>query len=84
MTVKLSGDRTAAGVVIRVEDDGDGIDPKLGTRIFDPFVSGRSGGTGMGLALCRQVVHQHGGEISFSAESDTGTIFTIELPDLKA
>ena len=82
VSVRLSGDSSPSGVVIRVEDDGDGIDPKLGARIFEPFVSGRAGGTGMGLALCRQVLQQHGGEISFSPAPERGTIFTIAVPDL--
>jgi signal transduction histidine kinase len=81
VAVRLSADRTAAGVVIRVEDDGDGIDPKLGKRIFDPFVSGRPGGTGMGLAVARQISHEHGGSISSAARADGGTVFTVELAD---
>jgi signal transduction histidine kinase len=81
--VRLSGDRTPSGVVIRVEDNGIGVDPALRDRIFEPFVSGRSGGTGMGLALCRQIVHENKGEISFSPGVENGTIFTISLPDLR-
>ena len=82
VAVTLSGDRTPSGVAIIVADTGAGVDPRLRDKVFEPFVSGRAGGTGMGLAVCRRIVQQHGGEISFSSRAEGGTAFRIDIPDL--
>jgi signal transduction histidine kinase len=79
--VRLFAERTAAGVQVRVEDDGPGIDSRLRGRMFEAFVSGRAGGTGMGLAICRQIAHEHGGSISARALETQGAEFTVDLPD---
>lgn len=63
-----------------VEDDGPGIPQTLEKRIFDPFVTGREGGTGLGLALVRRVVESHDGSIELRNRSGTGTIFRVCLP----
>src|SRR5262249_46076097 len=63
-TVSLS---TRAGepgrVEIEVADDGPGIPADVQARLFDPFFSTKEGGTGLGLALTHQIVHDHGGDI---------------------
>jgi len=59
VTVRLEGDRDALRV--RVRDRGPGVDPALAGRAFDPFVTGRAAGTGLGLALVRRVAEDHGG-----------------------
>jgi signal transduction histidine kinase len=65
--------------VVEVEDDGPGIPSGIRDRIFEPFVSTRPGGTGMGLAICRQIVAEHGGTIAVASEPGR-TIFTVRLP----
>jgi len=62
-----------------VEDNGEGIPASLVERIFDRFSSG-DGGTGIGLATCRQVVRQWGGEISVESEAGQGATFRFTLP----
>jgi signal transduction histidine kinase len=64
---------------IVVEDEGGGIPDDVAARVFEPFVSARSGGTGLGLAVCRRLVEAHGGEIGFRA-IEGGTAFTVSLP----
>lgn len=64
---------------LRVVDNGPGIPEELMPRVFDPLVSGREGGSGLGLSLARDFVHQNGGTIDF--ESAPGrTEFRILLP----
>ena len=67
--------------VIKVEiaDDGPGIDPADLHYIFAPFFS-RSGGSGLGLALAKQIIHAHGGSIEAQSSVGVGATFTILLP----
>lgn len=67
-------------VLIDVEDDGPGIPPELQARLFDPFVSTKAGGTGLGLALTHQIIRDHGGTIEVAARAPQGTRFTLALP----
>lgn len=67
-------------VMIEVVDDGPGIPPELLDRLFDPFVSTKDGGTGLGLALTNQIVRDHGGSIAVAARAPHGTSFTLTLP----
>ncbi|MBW2733800.1 MAG: response regulator [Deltaproteobacteria bacterium] len=73
-------------VAIEVEDTGTGIDPALLPRIFEPFMTTKpvGSGTGMGLAICRQIVDEHGGEIQVESELGKGSCFRILLPPMVA
>jgi signal transduction histidine kinase len=73
------GDRTdSRRAVIEVLDSGPGVSPDIAPRLFEPFVTGKPEGVGLGLAVARQVVEAHGGSICWSRESE-GTCFRIEL-----
>ena len=64
---------------IEIEDDGPGIPEPIADQIFEPFVSGRENGTGLGLALVSKIVTEHGGRIA--VESRPGrTLFRLSLP----
>ena len=67
-------------VVIEIVDEGTGIHPEHLTRIFEPFFTARSGGTGLGLAVCHSIVTRHGGWIQVTSEIGKGTQFTVEFP----
>lgn len=74
--------RSAAGgrgVVLEVADSGPGVAPDVGDRIFEPFFSGRPGGTGLGLAVTRRIVEAHGGALAF-VSGPAGTVFRADLP----
>ncbi len=74
---RAEGGRT----VIEVQDDGPGVAPEIAPRIFDPLVTGRSDGTGLGLAMAKRIVAAHGGSIALVATTNgTGATFRIELP----
>lgn len=75
----LFGERYRHCAVIAITDNGPGISSELQGQIFYPMVSGRSGGTGLGLSLAHSLVHQHGGKIEFTSEPGC-TCFRIYLP----
>jgi signal transduction histidine kinase len=72
--------RGSKAVGICVQDSGPGIMPEQMSRIFDPFVTTKKDGMGMGLAICRMIVERHGGELSVSPDVDIGARFEIVLP----
>jgi len=67
-------------IVIEVEDNGDGIRPEFQDRIFDPFFSTKSGGTGLGLTYVQHIINDHGGDIDVESHPGDGTSFIISLP----
>jgi signal transduction histidine kinase len=56
------------------------VAPELAGRIFDPYVTGKSGGTGLGLALARQTVEMHGGTIALEPTPGGGATFVVRMP----
>ena len=68
------------GYELAVTDAGTGVAPEDRARIFEPFVSQRTGGSGLGLAVCRSLVAAHGGSIAVEPGPDNGARFRVELP----
>jgi len=68
------------GVLVSVEDSGFGIDPKNVDRIFETFFTTKSGGMGMGLAICRSIIEAHHGRLWASAGTQDGSVFQFTLP----
>ncbi len=68
--------------LLTVRDGGSGIAPEMLDQIFDPFVTTKRTGTGLGLAVARQIVTQHGGFISAESDPDRGMAFHILLPQI--
>ncbi|HEX8206957.1 MAG TPA: ATP-binding protein, partial [Solirubrobacteraceae bacterium] len=75
-------------VLLTVEDDGPGIPPELGDRVFERFVRGegdRGGSFGLGLSIVRAVAESHGGDVRLSSgDGGTGTRFVVSLPGVAA
>lgn len=69
-----------SAVVLSVQDSGPGIDPQSSEDIFDPFVTTKPHGMGLGLAICRMIVERHGGRISAASEAGKGALFQMVLP----
>lgn len=68
------------GVVMAVEDRGPGVPAELTKRLFQPFVSGRPGGVGLGLTLAHRIVTLHGGRLALAPRDGGGTRAEITLP----
>ena len=77
VTVGLTGDEHT--VQVTVADDGPGIPEELRSRIYEPFFSTKSGGTGLGMSIVHSLVALHAGTIELTSSPD-GTRFTIQLP----
>ncbi len=69
-------------IVLRVRDDGSGIPPEILTRIFEPFLTTKETGkgVGLGLAVSRNIVERHHGRIEVQSEMGKGTTFRVTLP----
>ena len=70
----------AGGVLVTVRDTGPGIDSKHRDRIFDAFYTTKSSGVGMGLSICRSIIHAHGGRLWADANTPRGAVFRFILP----
>ena len=80
--VKISTAKHGEGeVLITVEDNGSGIPEEICQRIFDVFFSTKgSQGTGLGLAVTKKIIEEHGGSIEVQSKEEQGTKFSIKLP----
>ena len=70
-------------IAVAMKDSGPGIDPNRIKGIFDAFVTTKTDGMGLGLAICRRIIESHGGQISASSDGKKGAVFRFVLP-LKA
>jgi two-component system sensor kinase FixL len=67
-------------VEIIVADTGPGIAPELADRLFQPFVTTKATGMGLGLSICREIVEAHHGRLTTAPASSGGTVFRVTLP----
>jgi PAS domain S-box-containing protein len=69
-------------IVVSFEDNGPGLPPEIADRVFEPFVTSKEAGkgTGLGLAVCRRIMDQHGGRIDASTVPGGGTVFHVRFP----
>jgi len=88
-TVTIEADRPkgrvgADSVIVRVLDEGVGIDPSVRPKIFDPFFTTKPSGTGLGLAICREIADFHRARLALLPRSllDGGTVAEVEFPSL--
>jgi signal transduction histidine kinase len=65
---------------VQVQDDGPGLAPELCPRLFQPFVSTKETGLGLGLSICRRLVEAHGGAIHGATAPEGGALFAFTLP----
>jgi signal transduction histidine kinase len=69
-----------SGVQVAVEDTGTGLDPTTADRIFDPFFTTKPAGMGMGLSICRSIIHAHEGRFWASPRTPCGTVLKFTVP----
>ena len=67
-------------LLIKIEDNGPGIQPENLSKIFELYYSTKLNGMGIGLAICRSIIEAHGGQISASNNPSGGACFQINLP----
>lgn len=80
-SIVISAEATSVErVTVRVNDRGAGIDEAARSRIFEPFVTTKEAGMGMGLSICKTIIEAHGGELSYRPRSEGGTSFYFTLP----
>ena len=78
--IEVTGASGEDHVEFTVRDNGQGVEEGVLARVFDPFFTTKAKGTGLGLAVCRQIVDFHGGEISMSSVPGKGSAVTVRLP----
>jgi signal transduction histidine kinase len=79
--VKIRAEMRGDAVLVHVEDNGPGIAPEIREQLFQPFVTaGKRNGLGLGLALSRQTVLEHGGDMWVESPSGRGARFSFRLP----
>ncbi len=72
--------RAADGVTVAVEDSGPGVDPGTARRLFEPLITTKDRGIGLGLALVKRIVERHGGSVGYEPRQGGGARFTVHLP----
>jgi two-component system sensor kinase FixL len=80
-SLNISSSAGPAGfVTVSVEDTGSGISETIAPQLFQPFVTSKQAGMGIGLSICRTIVEAHGGRIWCEPARDHGTVFCLTLP----
>ncbi|HEY8088611.1 MAG TPA: HAMP domain-containing sensor histidine kinase [Polyangiaceae bacterium] len=79
-TVQVDVGRSCEGARLTVKDDGTGMSPEVLDRIRKPYFTTKEGGTGLGVAVARGLVEQHGGRMDIKSHPGTGTTVSILLP----
>ena len=67
-------------VEVRFSDNGPGIEPKILDYVFIPFFTTKEKGSGLGLAVCKNLVQANGGALGVTSQEHRGTTFTLEFP----
>jgi signal transduction histidine kinase len=78
-SLELSARPDNGGVRVEIVDHGPGVSPELADRLFDPYVTAKNGGTGLGLALAKQTVEMHQGAITVEPTPGGGATFVVRL-----
>ena len=79
-TVRVRIATTAGGVQVAVSDEGPGIEAERQATVFEPFVTTKAQGSGLGLYISHDIVKRHGGRLALTSETGQGATFTVELP----
>jgi two-component system, LuxR family, sensor kinase FixL len=70
-------------VAVSIIDTGPGIAPEIADRLFQPFVTTKAQGMGVGLSICRSIVEAHNGKLWVEANPEGGTIFRFTVPAVR-
>jgi len=78
--VRVAGRSEGGFLALSVEDSGPGVDPEVRGRLFEPLVTTKAKGIGLGLALVKRIAERHGGEVAYEPRDGGGARFTVRLP----
>ncbi len=79
-TLRIRAEIGARELMLSFTDSGIGVEPDRLEKIFEPYVTSKLGGLGLGLALTRKIIEEHGGRVQFSSTPGVGSTFTLALP----
>jgi signal transduction histidine kinase len=79
-TVTVRGRQESGALALEVADTGPGVDPATRRRLFEPLITTKAHGVGLGLALCRRIAQRHGGDVTYTDREGGGARFTLHLP----
>lgn len=79
--IELNAFQRERMIILTISDNGTGIVPEALDKVFVPFFTTKTGGSGIGLSICRQIINRHGGTITVDSTQGEGTLFTIKLPN---
>ena len=82
-SLDVTARKTGKQILIQIEDTGEGIEPDDLTKVFEPFFSTKAQGTGLGLALCKKIIDEHGGTITIKSTCGSGTTVIMGFPTEK-
>lgn len=82
--IVIRAEACEGGVEVTVEDTGEGMDDVTRARVFEPYFSTRPDGMGLGLAIVRATIEEHGGTIGVESAPGKGTVFSFRLPNVTA
>jgi signal transduction histidine kinase len=78
--VRIEGRNEGQSIENSVEDSGPGVDPDTRRRLFEPLITTKTKGIGLGLALVRRIVTRHGGDVAYAPRPNRGARFVVRLP----
>jgi signal transduction histidine kinase len=78
--VRVRGRSEGGHVEVSVEDSGPGVDPSVQRRLFEPLITTKEKGVGLGLTLVKRIVERHGGSVAYAPRAEGGARFTVRLP----
>ncbi len=81
--IEVAGRVEPGGLCIRIKDNGPGMKRRDLDRVFEPFFTEKSRGTGLGLTICKEIVGLHRGMVTIESEPGSGTSVTVTLPVTK-
>jgi signal transduction histidine kinase len=79
-TVRVTGAASDGAVEVSVEDTGPGVDATTRRRLFEPLITTKEKGIGLGLALVKRIAERHGGSVEYADRREGGARFTVRLP----
>ncbi|MBI5070245.1 MAG: histidine kinase [Deltaproteobacteria bacterium] len=79
-SIWVRGSEVPGAIQVAVEDSGPGVDEAVQARLFEPLITTRERGVGLGLALVKRIVERHGGSVAYQRGAAGGACFTVRLP----